>query len=146
MRISVMRSWFLFFVAMALTGCGTPYGSAGSLGGVKVWEHPRDRVEIQIVGRHRTDYDRLAAMWKRKADEVASLRGASSYDILSFSTGREVLGIEVMGEGSNIERYSDDSVFWLPKVARGVIRLNDPEPPGASRRAYARQTPAGFEP
>ena len=141
-----MRRWFLLFLAMALTGCGTPYGSAGSLGGVKVWEHPRDRVEIQIVGRHRTDYDRLAAMWKRKADEVASLRGASSYDILSFSTGREVLGIEVMGEGSNIERYSDDSVFWLPKVARGVIRLNDPDPPGASRRAHARQTPAGFEP
>lgn len=141
-----MRSLCLLISALFLAGCGTPYGSAGSLGGVKVWEHPRNKVEIQIVGRHRTDYDRLAAMWKRKADEVASLRGARSYDILSFSTGREVLGVEVMGEGSNIERYSDDSVFWLPKVARGVIQLNDPDPPGRSRRAYARQVPAGFEP
>ena len=141
-----MRSLCLLISALFLAGCGTPYGSAGSLGGVKVWEHPRNKVEIQIVGRHRTDYDRLAAMWKRKADEVASLRGARSYDILSFSTGREVMGVEVMGEGSNIERYSDDSVFWLPKVARGVIQLNDPDPPGRSRRAYARQVPAGFEP
>ena len=141
-----MRSLCLLLAALLLSGCGTPYGSAGSLGGVKVWEHPRNKVEIQIVGRHRTDYDRLAAMWKRKADEVASLRGARSYDILSFSTGREVLGVEVMGEGSNVERYSDDGVFWLPKVARGVIRLNNPAPPGASRRAYARQVPAGFEP
>lgn len=141
-----MRTWCLLLAALATSGCGTPHGSAGSLGGVKVWEHPGDKVEIQVVGRHRSDYDRLAATWKRKADEVASLRGASSYDILSFSTGREVLGIEVMGEGSNIERYSDDSVFWLPKLARGVIQLNDTDPPGATRRAYARQVPAGFEP
>lgn len=141
-----MRGFSLLLTALLLCGCGTPYGSAGSMGGVKVWEHPRNRVEIQVIGRHRSDYDRLAATWKRKADEVASLRGAKSYDIISFSTGREVLGIEVMGEGSNIERYSDDSVFWLPKLARGVIRLNDPDPPGASRRAHARQVPAGFEP
>lgn len=99
-----------------------------------------------IVGRHRTDYEQLASMWKRKADEVASLRGAKSYDIVSFSTGREFLGMEIVGEGSNVERYSDDGVFWLPKVARGVIRLNDPDPPGASRRAHARQGPPGFVP
>lgn len=129
-----------------LCGCGTPYGSAGSLGGVKVWEHPNDKVEVLILGRHGTDYDMLASMWKRKADEVASLRGAKSYDIVSFSTGREFLGMEIMGEGSNVERYSDESVFWLPKVARGVIHLNDPDLSGSSRRASARQTPAGFEP
>jgi len=141
-----MRGLLLLFAAVILTGCGTPYGEAGSLGGVKVWTHPNNKVEVMIVGRHRTDYEQLATMWKRKADEVASLRGAKSYDIVSFSTGREFLGMEIVGEGSNVERYSDDGVFWLPKVARGVIRLNDPAPPGASRRAHARQAPAGFVP
>jgi hypothetical protein len=141
-----MRALCLLLAAFALSGCGTPYGEAGSLGGVKVWEHPNNRVEVLVVGRHRTDYDQLASTWKRKADEVASMRGAKSYDIVSFSTGREILGMEVMGEGSNIERYSDDSVFWLPKIARGVIRLIDPDPPGASRRAHARQAPSRFVP
>lgn len=141
-----MRGLLLLFAAVILTGCGTPYGEAGSLGGVKVWTHPNNKVEVMIVGRHRTDYEQLASMWKRKADEVASLRGAKSYDIVSFSTGREFLGMEIVGEGSNVERYSDDGVFWLPKVARGVILLNDPPPPGASRRAHARQAPAGFVP
>ena len=141
-----MRGLCLLLTALLLSGCGTPYGEAGHLGGVKVWSHPNNKVEVMIVGRHRTDYDQLAATWKRKADEVASLRGAKSYDIVSFSTGREFLGMEIMGEGSNIERYSDEGVFWLPKIARGVIRLNDPDPPGAARRAYARQSPRGFTP
>ncbi|MFM8807547.1 MAG: hypothetical protein ACKOJB_01340, partial [Chthoniobacterales bacterium] len=56
------------------------------------------------------------------------------------------LCVVVMGEGSNVERYCVVCVFLLPKVARVVIRLNNPAPPGASRRAYARQVPAGFEP
>jgi len=141
-----MRRLFLLLVAPFLAACGTPYGHHGSLGGVKVWEHPNNKIEVMVVGRHRSDYDRLAQTWKRKADEAASVRGATSYDILSFSTGREILGIEIMGEGSNVERYSDDGVFWLPKIARGVIKLNDPDKPGASRRAYARTVPAGFEP
>ena len=139
--------WFVCLIsAFALCGCGTPYGTQGSLGGVKVWERRDNKVEVLVIGRHRTDYNMLAAMWKRKADEVASLRGAKSYDIISFSTGREFLGMEIMGEGSNIERYSDEGAFWLPKVARGVIQLNDPDSPGVSRRAYARSVPAGFEP
>ena len=141
-----MTRLLLSVVALGIAGCGTPYGHHGSLGGVKVWEHPNNKVEVMVIGRHRSDYDRLAQTWKRKADEVASLRGATRYDILSFSTGREVLGVEVMGEGSNIERYADDSVFWLPKMARGVIRLHDPKPRAWSRTAIARNTPTGFEP
>lgn len=141
-----MARFFCLIAAALLCGCGTPYGIHGSLGGVKVWEHPNNKIEVIVVGRQRSDYDRLASTWKRKADEAASLRGATSYDILSFSTGREVLGIEVMGEGSNIERYTDEAAFWMPKIARGVIKLNDPDKPGASRRAYARTVPAGFEP
>ena len=141
-----MRRLLCLFSALLLTGCGTPYGLHGSLGGVKVWEHPNNKVEIMVVGRHATDYDRLAQMWKRKADEVAWTRGATRYEILSFSTGREVLGVEVIGEGSNIERYADDSVFWLPKLARGVIRLKDPKPRGWSRQAVARSLPEGFTP
>ena len=41
-------------------------------------------------------------------------------------TGREVLGVEFMGEGSTKERYADDMPFWTPKVARGVIRVKNP--------------------
>ena len=141
-----MRCVLSLLAATMLCACGTPYGEQGSLGGVKVWEKPNNRVEVLVLGRHRTEYNRLASMWKRKADEVASLRGATSYDIISFSTGREILGTEIMGEGSHFERYSDDSVFWLPKIARGVIQLNNPDLPGVSRRAYARRVPAGFEP
>ena len=113
---------------------------------MKIWEHPNNKVEVMVVGRHRSDYERLAQTWKRKADEVASMRGATRYDILSFSTGREVLGVEVMGEGSNVERYADDSVFWLPKMARGVIKLHDPKPRGWSRTAVAHAAPPGFTP
>ena len=140
-------SRLLFSVlALGIAGCGTPYGHHGSLGGVKVWEHPNNKIEVMVIGRHRSDYDRLAQTWKRKADEAASVRGATSYDILSFSTGREILGVEVMGEGSNKERYADDSVFWLPKVARGVIKLHDPKPRGWSRTVVARSATTGFEP
>lgn len=116
------------------------------MGGVKVWEHPNNKIEVMIVGRHASDYDRLAQTWKRKADEVASMRGATRYEILSFSTGREFLGVEIIGEGSNIERYTDDTTFWLPKVARGVIRLKDPKPRGWSRDLAARTVPAGYTP
>jgi len=116
------------------------------MGGVRVWEHPNDKVEVMVMGRHSTDYNRMAQTWKRKADEVAWLRGASRYDILSFSTGREFLGVEVIGEGSNVERFADDSVFWLPKVARGVIKLHNPQPRGWSRTAVAREMPEGFIP
>ena len=132
--------------ALVIAGCGTPYGHHGSLGGVKVWEHPNNKIEVMVIGRHRSDYDRMAQTWKRKADEAASLRGATSYDILSFSTGREILGVEVMGEGSNKERYADDSVFWLPKIARGVIKLHNPKPRGWSRTVVARTATPGFEP
>ena len=141
-----MHRLLLLLVAPFLAGCGTPYGQHGSLGGVRVWEHPNDKIEVMVIGRHRSDYDRLAQTWKRKADEAASVRGATSYDILSFSTGREVLGVEVMGEGSNKERYADDSVFWLPKIARGVIKLHDPKPRGWSRTVVARNATPGFEP
>ncbi|MBJ7259108.1 MAG: hypothetical protein JHD33_06165 [Chthoniobacterales bacterium] len=141
-----MRCAVFLFAAVMLAGCGTPYGRQGSLGGVKVWELPGNKVEILVVNRHNTDYARLSSMWKRKADEVASVRGASSYEIVSFSTGREVLGMEIMGEGSNIERYADESVFWFPKVARGVILLTDPDLPGTSSRAKARSVPTGFQP
>jgi hypothetical protein len=122
---SPVRRLTLLLAAMLATGCGTPYGMQGSLGGVKTWEHPNGKIEVVAIGRHYTRYDDLARTWKRKADEAASVRGAKGYDILSFSTGREILGVEVMGEGSNIERYSDEATFWLPKVARGVIRLHD---------------------
>ena len=141
-----MRKLPVFLAALVIAGCGTPYGHHGSLGGVKVWEHPNDKIEVMVVGRHRSDYDRLAQTWKRKADEAASIRGATSYEILSFSTGREVLGVEVMGEGSNVERYADDTVFWLPKMARGVIQLQNPKPRGWSRTMSARSATPGFEP
>jgi len=141
-----MSKIWLAVVAAALCGCGTPYGVQGSMGGVKIWEHPNNKVEVMVVGRHATDYNRMAQTWKRKADEVAWVRGATRYDILSFSTGREFLGVEVIGEGSNVERFADDTTFWLPKVARGVIRLHDPKPRGWSRTAVARELPSGFTP
>lgn len=140
-----MRGLYLLTAGLLLCGCGTPYGETGNLGGVKVWTHPNNKVEVLVVGRHRTDYDQLASMWKRKADEVASLRGARSYDIVSFFTGREFLGMKMMEEGSNTERFSDDSVFWFPKIARGVIQMNEPAPPGSARRAYARQVARGYQ-
>ena len=118
-----MRYLLLITSVLVLVGCGTPYGTSGSLGGVKVWRHPKNKVEIVVSGRHNTNYDELARMWKNKANEVAYVRGTKEYEIVSFSTGREILGIEVIGEGSNIERYADDSAFWLPKIARGVIRF-----------------------
>lgn len=142
-----VRKIFLVLPAvLLLAACGTPYGMQGSLGGVKVWEHPHNKVEITVVGRHTSSYDMLAQTWKRKADETAWVRGASRYDILSFSTGREVLGFEVIGEASTAERYADESVFWLPKVARGVIKLQDPKPRGWARTHQARSLPAGFTP
>jgi hypothetical protein len=121
-----VRAVILYFCALALAGCGTPYGTIGSLGGVKVWEHPKGKVEILVVGSHHQSYDHLAKMWRIKAEEAAILRGSRQYEVLSFSTGREVLGVEIMGEGSNIERYADDTPFWTPKVARGVIRVINP--------------------
>lgn len=141
-----MHRLLLLLAAAMLGGCGTPYGLRGSMGGVQVWEHPHNKVEIMAVGRHATKYDRLAQMWKRKADEVAWLRGATSYEILSFSTGRELLGTEVIGEGSNVERYADEMIYWMPKVARGVILLHDPKPRGWSRTVVARELPEGFTP
>jgi len=138
-----VRRLTLLLAAMLATGCGTPYGMQGSMGGTKVWEHPQGKIEITVIGRHYTRYDDLAHTWKRKADEAASVRGAKGYDIISFSTGREILGVEVIGEGSNVERYSDETTFWLPKVARGVIQLRgwpDDRPQGGtsfSRRKTA---------
>lgn len=118
---------------LLLPGCGTPYGHAGSMGGVKVFELSPGKVEIMVLGTHNAPYSMLAETWKRKADEEARLRGAENYEIVSFSTGREILGIEVMGESSFAERYADDSAFWLPKIARGVIRIDNPTRP--KRRA-----------
>lgn len=141
-----MRRLLIILPAMILAGCGTPYDMQGSLGGVKVWEHPHNKVEVTVVGRHTSDYQLLAQMWKRKADEVAWVRGATSYDILSFSTGREFLGVEIIGEASSVERYADESAFWLPKVARGVILLQNPKPRGWGRSQSARGLPPGFTP
>ena len=95
------------------------------MGGVKVFELSPRKVEIMALAPHHTTYDHLASMWKRKADETARLRGAKGYEIRSFSTGREILGVEVIGEGSFIERYADDMIFWLPKIARGVIVIDE---------------------
>ncbi len=118
-----MRLAFVLGISLVLCGCGTPYGLEGSTGGVRIWEHPNGKVEIIAIGSHYNTYDQLAKMWKIKADEAAMLRGSKTYEVVSFSTGREVLGLEVMGEGSNVERYADDAAFWTPKVARGVIRI-----------------------
>lgn len=99
------------------------------MGGVKVFELSPRKVEIMVLGTHYAPYSLLAETWKRKADEEARLRGAKDYEIVSFSTGREFLGVEIMGEGSFIERYADDAVFWLPKIARGVILVDNPTVP-----------------
>jgi hypothetical protein len=116
----------LLLGAMLLAGCGTPYGYQGSLGGVKTWQHPNGDLEIIVNGSHHQSYDHLAKMWRIKAEEATMLRGSRQYEVISFSTGREVLGVEYMGEGSNVERYADDVPFWTPKVARGVIRVKNP--------------------
>lgn len=118
----------LLLAAAFMTGCGTPYGMQGSLGGVKTWQHPNGDLEILVVGSHHQTYDHLAKVWRIKAEEATMLRGSQQYEVISFSTGREVLGVEVMGEGSNLERYADDVPFWTPKVARGVIRVLNPRP------------------
>ncbi len=112
--------------AVLLCGCQTPYGEVGSLGGVKVFEISPGKVEIMVLGNEHSSYDQLARMWKVKADEAARLRGAKGYQILRFSTGREVAGVEVMGENSFAERYTGDGAFWLPRIARGVIRIDEP--------------------
>ena len=111
---------------MLLAACGTPYGIQGSLGGVKTWQHPNGDLEIIVNGSHHQTYEHLAKLWRIKAEEATMLRGARQYEVISFSTGREVLGVEYMGEGSNVERYTDDVPFWTPKVARGVIRVKNP--------------------
>lgn len=121
-----MRLALVFGMAVLLCGCGTPYGMQGSTGGVKIWEHPNGRIEIISIGSHHNTYEQLVAMWKVKADEEALRRGARTYKVVTFSTGREVFGVEVIGEGSNVERYSDEMSFWTPKVARGVIELHQP--------------------
>lgn len=121
----LVRGAFILLAGVLLSGCGTPYGHTGSMGGVKVFELSPRKVEIMALGPHQAKYDMLAAMWKRKADEVARMRGVKEYEIRSFSTGREFLGVEVIGEGSFLERYADDMVFWLPKIARGVIVIED---------------------
>ncbi len=121
-----MRGAILLIASVLLAACGTPYGHTGSMGGVKVFELSPRKIEIMALGPHQAKYDMLAAMWKRKADEVARLRGVKEYEIRSFSTGREFLGVEVIGEGSFLERYADDMIFWLPKIARGVIVIDDP--------------------
>ena len=124
----MLRAILLPVAAVLLASCGTPYGMQGSLGGVKTWQHPNGDIEIIVVGSHHQSYDHLAKMWRIKAEESTMLRGSRRYEVISFSTGREVLGVEFMGEGSNKERYADDVPFWTPKVARGVIRVNDPRP------------------
>lgn len=129
-----MRTALGLLACVLLAGCGTPYGNAGSMGGVKLHEHSPTKVEIMVLGSHNMSYDHLARMWKDKADETARLRGATTYEIVSFSTGREILGVEVMGQGSFIERYADDAVFWLPKIARGVIRMDQTTAPAAGQR------------
>lgn len=129
-----MRIALILLVCALLSGCGTPYGTAGSMGGVKLHEHSPTKLEIMVMGSHYMRYDHLAAMWKAKAEETARLRGATSYEVVSFSTGREFLGVEIMGEGSFIERYADDMVFWLPKIARGVIRMDAPSAPVIGQR------------
>jgi hypothetical protein len=126
-----MRSPFvlLFLLAvLVLSGCRTPYGKAGSLGGVKIWEFPDGKIEIIAVGTHHASYDYLAQKWRQKAEEVTHARGGSKYDIISFSTGRELLGYTVMGEGGFLERMASDMVFWAPKVARGAIRIHNARP------------------
>ena len=121
-----MRLFFLAFATVLLCGCNTPYGTTGTIAGTKIFALSDRKIEIMAVGPHNTSYDELARMWKVKADETAAVRGASSYEIVSFSTGREMLGVEFMGENSFLERYAEDMAFWTPKVARGVILLNDP--------------------
>jgi hypothetical protein len=118
-----MRIGLVLGLALLLCGCGTPYGLQGSTGGVKIWEHPSGRIEIIAVGGHYNTYEEVVKMWRVKAGEEAIKRGVKSYKVVTFSTGREVLGFEVMGEGSNIERYSDEMPFWAPRIARGVIEL-----------------------
>ncbi len=129
-----MRIVLVLLACALLAGCGTPYGIAGSMGGIKLHEHSLTKVEIMVLGSDFMTYEHLAKMWKAKADETARLRGATSYEVVSFSTGREFLGVEIMGEGSFIERYADDMVFWLPKIARGVIKMNSTSIPAVGQR------------
>lgn len=132
-RVAFVRFILLIIIGFMLSGCGTPYGHTGSMGGVKVFELSPEKIEIMVLGTHYISYGILADTWKRKADEEARLRGAEEYEIISFSAGREFLGMEIIGEGSFLERYADDTVFWLPKIARGVIRIDSPTLP--KRRA-----------
>jgi hypothetical protein len=132
--------WFLLLALLLplLAGCRTPYGKQGSLGGVRIWEFPDGKIEIIAVGTHHTTYDLLATKWRHKAEEATRLRGGTKYEIVSFATGREVLGFKVAGEGGFLERMASDTAFWSPKVARGAIRVVDPAPrPAAGRTARA---------
>ena len=119
-----MRGAFILICATLLVGCATQIGTAQwSTGGVRVFEHRDGRIEIIISGsRHRT-YNQIAALWRREAERAARARGASHYTILSFSTGREFQGWQVAPEGGIIEQYAEDMVGWLPRTARGFIRL-----------------------
>lgn len=123
-----IRAVFVLLLAFILAGCRTPYGKEGSLGGVRIWEHPGGKIEIVAVGSHHVTYDHLAQSWRRKAEEATHVRGGTKYEVLSFDTGREIFGFKVMTEGGFTERMSDDTPFWFPRVARGTIRVLDPKP------------------
>jgi hypothetical protein len=120
-----MRAAFILICATLLTGCATPIGSAEwTAGGVRVFEHSDGRIEIIVAGsRHRT-YQQLVTMWRREAEKVARSRGAASYDVLAFSTGRDLHGWHVVKEEGLVEQYAEEMVTWLPRSARGYIALH----------------------
>jgi hypothetical protein len=119
-----MRAAFILVCAMLLVGCATQIGTAQwSTGGVRVFEHRDGRIEIIVSGSQHRTYDQIVNMWRRQAEQVARSRGASHYTVISFTTGREVQGWQVVPEGGMVDRYAEDMVGWLPRTARGFITL-----------------------
>lgn len=112
-------------LALLLAGCATPIGnSQWSSGGVRIFEISPGRFEILVVGNQHRTYDDVARLWKRKAEETAIKHGATSYDIVSFDTGREAHSRQIASEGGFLEQQADDFFFWFPRTARGIIQLN----------------------
>ena len=119
-----MRAVFILLGAILLAGCATQIGtSQWSTSGVRIFEHSDGRIEIIVSGSQHRTYEQIVKLWQRQAEQAARARGASHYNVISFSTGREIHGWQLVPSGGMVDRYAEDTVSWLPRTARGFITL-----------------------
>lgn len=76
-----VRSLFVVFTLVLLTGCATPYGSAGLTGGYSEEQLSENSYRVKFKGNGYTSSDKVWNYWMYRCAELTKLKGFSYYHV-----------------------------------------------------------------